>query len=332
MSYWRKLLKVDPIQLLLSSSNETLTYYVRRDLLGIKDKAAKGIFINKEIDQITKRQQPNGSWIFKSSSVKKYPSINHNLIETFKSLRILVGKYEMENSFEVISRCANYIFSCQTEEGDIRGILGNQYMPYYCGMLIEYLLKAGYKDDDRIERALKWLISSRQNDGGWVIPLQTIKIDKNDDKTYSSAPIIADKNLPSSHLSTGMVLRAFTTHPDYCKTEVIKKAGILLKSSFFKADKYNDRKSPKYWTKFQYPYWWTTLVSSLDTLHYLGFSLEDKDIKKGVDWLLSNQNDNGIWDTKYKNGATYKLDSNQLWVCYDICRVLKKYFTDSGLN
>ena len=154
MDNWIKILAVNPVKQLLSSGDDTLTYYVERDILDNKNN--KTIF-NKETDQIIKNQQSDGSWIFRSSSVKQYPSINHNLIETFKSIRILVGKYEMDRSSESISRCADYIFNCQTSEGDIRGILGNQYMPYYCGVLVEYLIKAGYEDDKRLHTNQLWI-------------------------------------------------------------------------------------------------------------------------------------------------------------------------------
>ena len=179
MDNWIKILSINPLKRLLSSGDDMLTFYVKRDLLNetsIKKTRQKGI------DQIIKRQQSDGSWIFKSNSVKKYPSINHNLVETFKSIRILVGKYEMNRSNEVISKSADYIFSCQTKGGDIRGILGNQYMSYYCGLLVEYLIRAGYENDKRIESAMNWLVATRQNDGGWVVPLQTVKINKLDDK------------------------------------------------------------------------------------------------------------------------------------------------------
>jgi hypothetical protein len=172
---------------------------------------------------------------------------------------------------------------------------------------------------------MNWLVATRQNDGGWVVPLQTVKINKLDDKTYADVPIINDQSLPSSHLATGMVLRAFSVHPVYKKTNITRKAGELLKSRFFKPDKYTARKAPEYWIKFQYPYWWTTLISSLDSLYNFGFTIEDKDIEKGIEWFLINQNENGLWNTQYDKGDTDRLKLNQLWICYSICKILKLY-------
>ena len=38
----------------------------------------------------------------------------------------------------------------RTQEGDIRGILSNQYMPYYMGAILEILIKADYQKDGRV--------------------------------------------------------------------------------------------------------------------------------------------------------------------------------------
>lgn len=323
MNNWVTLLSVNPLEKLLSSNDKILTSFVKRDLL---DENSPVNIDNKEIQQIIKKQLPNGAWKFKSQSVSKYPSINHDLVETFKSLRILVGKYELDKSHPTISKCADYIFTCQAEEGDIRGILGNQYMPYYCGAIVELLIKAGYEKDDRVEKAIKWLISNQQNDGGWVVPLQTVKVDKLNDLTYASSPIIADKTLPSSHLATGMVIRGLAAHSVYKKKEPSKKAAKLLKSRFLQSDKYNDRKTPEYWTKFQYPYWCTTLLSSLDSLYQIGYTTKDKDVEKGLEWLLVNQHPSGFWSSQYDKGNRDKLELDKLWIGYNICKILKWYF------
>ncbi len=77
--------------------------------------------------------------------------------------------------------------------------------------------------------------------------------------------------------------------------------------------------------KFQYPYWWTTLLSSLDSLYNVGFTIKDKDIEKGIEWFLINQNESGLWKTKYDKGDKEKIELNELWIAYGICRIIKLY-------
>jgi hypothetical protein len=57
-----------------------------------------------------------------------------------------------------------FLFSFQTPSGDIRGILGNQYVPYYTAAMIELFIKAGYSHDDRVKKAFQWFDSIRQDD------------------------------------------------------------------------------------------------------------------------------------------------------------------------
>lgn len=325
MRYWINILSIDPIKYLCKCEDKYLSYLIQRNIL---DKQTSfPVDTHKEIKQILSKQKDDGSWVYRNKTNKiKYPSINHELFETFKAIRLLVGKYGLNKSNEQICKAIEYILSCQTSEGDIRGILGNQYMPYYCGLLLEFSIKAGYKDDERIINALRWLTRCKQNDNGWVIPMQLVeKLNVFDDNIYSIEPILPDKTKPSSHMTTGMVLRAFSTHPDYRKRNVSIEAAKLLKNRFFKSDKYNNRKHPDYWVKFEYPYWWTTLLSSLDSLYDLGFGINDKHIEKAIEWLLINQKEDGLWGNIPTKGNIDKYKLERAWVSYDICRLLKLY-------
>jgi hypothetical protein len=80
-----------------------------------------------------------------------------------------------------------------------------------------------------------------------------------------------DRSWPSSHLITGIVLRALAAHRHYRHSAATRHASELLKSRFFCCDTYPDRAAPSYWLIFSYPYWWTDLLSALDTLAQIGF-------------------------------------------------------------
>jgi hypothetical protein len=51
-----------------------------------------------------------------------------------------------------------------------------------------------------------------------------------------------------------MVLRTLVAHRDNMAAPEALKAADLLKSRFFKSDKYVDRLAATYWTKFQNPF------------------------------------------------------------------------------
>jgi hypothetical protein len=120
-----------------------------------------------------------------------------------------------------------------------------------------------------------------------------------------------------------MALRAFAAHPDYRYRPEVITAGEALKSRFFQADKYNDRKAKSYWFKFQFPFWWSNLLTALDTLLKLGFERKDADVAKGLDWFIRNQAEDGLWPTGYGHGR--KAARNRCRVGLAVCRMLRGF-------
>jgi len=154
--------------------------------------------------------------------------------------------------------------------------------------------------------------------------MQAIPSKDRTEEMWRGAPISPDRSRPFSHLATGMVLRAFAAHPGYRQREEARIAGERLKTRFFKPDKYNDRKAPQYWTKFQYPFWWSNILTSLDSLSLIGFSSDDPDIWKGLGWFISNQEENGLWATSYGKGRN--AERVKSWIGLAVCRVFKRFY------
>ncbi len=98
---------------------------------------------------------------------------------------------------------------------------------------------------------------------------------------------------------------------------------MCLKQRLFQADKYTDRKAPSYWLKFQFPFWWTSLLTALDTLSMLGFGKEEAEIARGLDWFVAHQAEDGLWPTGYGQGR--QAEANRRWVGLAVCRMLRRY-------
>ncbi len=316
---WRRHLRADPLAVLESAATEeALAYWLRRDVLDERVPSVERLWLLREPVALLRSQQADGSWRFHGS----FPSYaNYNLLETFRTLRILIQQYGLDRSHPQIARAAEYVFTCQTEQGDIRGILGNQYMPYYHGMLLELLIRAGYEDDRRVVSGMEWLLSVRQADGGWIIPVQAVPARSKTARLWSGKPIEPDRSLPHSHLATGMALRPLALHPAYCKRPEVIAAGIRLKARFLHPDRYNDRKSASYWTKFQYPHWWTDILMALESLASMGFTANDADAQRALEWFMEHQDPDGIWPTGYDKGRN--AAAMRRWVGLTICRVLR---------
>lgn len=292
-----------------------------RDLLGNSEGNPKLLCDLPEVQKILIRQQPDGSWHYKGNRPGDELGEAYELLETWRTLRKLVDMYGFVRSHLAISRACEYLLSYQTEEGDIRGILSNQYMPYFMGAMLEILIKAGYEKDDRVEKGMQWLLKMRQDDGGWISPLLLFKMSDYYD-ICMRPPNQPQRHLPFSHMVTGMVIRAFAAHPKYKKSHEAIRAGQLLKSRFFKKDAYTSRQAEAYWFKFQFPFWWTNLLTVLDSLMRIDFSAQDEDIERGINWLIDNQGQDGLWKASY--GKTGEVNPDD-WVTYAISRVLKNF-------
>ncbi len=331
MADWTSCLAYDPIKPLINPGSDAVSFFARRDLLGLDSGPIESVWELPEAARIIKKQRPDGSWKYPGRAGG--PGVKYGLIETWKQLRYLVDQYGMDRSRPAVSKAAEYVFSCQTAEGDLRGILANQYAPYYPGALLSLLIKAGYGDDPRVEKGLRWLLDVRQDDGGWVIgspgmvglglnPAGISDLTSNPERETARA---FDRSKPFSAAGTGMVLRAFAAHAAYRKSPEALKAADLLKSKLFKKDNWASYGHPDNWVRFQFPFWWTNLVSALDTLSAMGFAAEDPDSHRAIDWLAGHQEPDGLWKTSYSRlHRSPEKRQTRLWVSLAICRILKR--------
>lgn len=324
MKNWKEQLRFDPIHTILLTENKAIVYFIKKDLLEVKVESINILWELPEVEKILRKQQDNGSWKYSGGKKDIRTQENYNQLETYRQLGFLIEKYGFNKKHPVIEKAAECLFSFQTEEGDFRGIYGNQYSPNYSAAIMELLIKAGYSTDTRIDKGFEWLLSIRQNDGGWAIPIRTNNAKWTDvmDSEITLQPI---KHKPFSHLVTGVVLRAFAAHPKYKVREEARRAGELLASRFFKPDKYPDRHTAEYWTRVTFPFWFTDIVSSLDILYYLGFTSKHPQIKFALKEIRSCQLENGLFDLKLLKTKDKDLP---LWIALLICRIFKNYFSN----
>ena len=323
MNKWKNHLNFDPIPCMLLTTNKALLYFIKRDLLEEDYGPIENLWELQDAQKILKKQQEDGSWKYPGGKKDIRSPENYNLLETYRQLGFLTELFGFNKSHSSIQKAANYIFSFQTEEGDIRGIYGNQYSPNYTAAILELLIKTGYQKDHHIENGLQWLLSRRQNDGGWAVPIRTNNA-KYIDVVNSKKVLQPIRTQPFSYMITGVVLRAFAAHPNYQNHASVISASKLLLSKFFKSDNYPDRRDISYWTKFTFPFWFTDLLSSLDSLYFIGFENSHPQILKALDWFKSNQLEDGSWNLKLLKGA--KIEDYIQWFNFLISRTFKRYF------
>ena len=270
------------------------------------------------------KQAQVGSWRYPGGKGSIRSQENYDQLETFRQLGVLVEKFGFTRQHPAIERAAGYLLSFQTDAGDIRGIYGNQYAPTYVGAILELLIKAGYLDDPPIAKALAWLLAMRQSDGGWAIPVRTIGVPFPEfvDAERYPEPLAPDRSKPSSHLVTGMVLRAFAAHPAWLTAVEVREAGTLLANRLYKRDAYSDRSDASYWERVSFPFWFTDIVSSLDTLSRLGFDPDTPTISAALARLRELQRVDGTFAFKLLRAKDRDLP---WWISLAVCRSLRRW-------
>ena len=119
---WFAQLKFDPIPVLLSSDDKAIEYFTKRDLLDETVESITCIWQLPEVQKILRKQQPDGSWKHTGKETVTYPKYHYALAETWKSFRVLVEQYQVTKEHDGARTAAEFMFSCQTSQGDIRGM------------------------------------------------------------------------------------------------------------------------------------------------------------------------------------------------------------------
>jgi hypothetical protein len=333
MAPWRRKFRFDPIPPLLAFDDEALRYFVRRDLLGEPPDDIARLWRSPQALKILKKQKPDGSFPFPQAN-KKHSDVNYALAETWRQFRYLVEVYGFTREHPRSEQAAEFLFSCQTADGDIRGFLANQYATYYTGAILSLLIQAGYANDRRVEKGFRWLLAMRQDDGGWTIPILTHPFSGKAMYRLTSTfmdPVEPDRSKPFSHNWTGMVLRAFAVHPKRRASQAAKTAADLLADRFFQEDGYSSYRAASYWVRFQYPFWWNNLVAALDSISRIGIPAEDPRIARALGWLVEHQGKDGLWRDTYaspraRGTETAKVHGTRCWVSLAICRIFRRYY------
>lgn len=325
MDAWRKQLRYDPIPILTGSGSEPVAYFARREFLAEDPGPLERLWECRDAQKIVRRQSKNGRWKYPAPGATDRSLEDYDQIETFRNLGFLVEKYGFTRRHPAVQKAAAFLFSFQTAAGDFRGIYGRQYSPNYSAAIMELLIKGGYGRDPRIDRGLRWLLSMRQADGGWAVPLRTAGVARYTETLARGKTIEPDRSKPFSHMITGVVLRAFAVSGKYRNHTAVQSAGQLLAARFFKPDAYIDRKAVGFWTGFRFPFWFTDLISALDSLSRLGFSADDPHVRTGLDWFVQRQRADGGWALKLLGGADKALP---YWLDLSVCRIFRRFYSD----
>lgn len=320
MPDWPNQLRYDPVGALEDCPDPAVRFFVRRDLHGRDAMDTRVLWELPRPARILARQAKDGSWTFRGARPNLERGQDYDQVETYRWMRHLVELYGFDRRHPAVERAAAWLLERQTGDGDFRGIYGRQYAPNYSGVITELLVKAGYRDEEAVERSFRWLLFMRQQDGGWAIPFRTAGGNLCSAAQRTILQPVREK--PFSHLATGMVLRAFAAHPVHRRSEAARHAALLLAGRLMRRDAYPDRGSILHWQRPTVPFWFTDAVSALDTLSLLGTGPENAGVRRALDWIRAQQGRDGLFHFDMLAIATVPHPGH--WASLAVCRILAR--------
>ncbi len=151
--------------------------------------------------------------------------------------------------------------------------------PHFHGWAVAALSRVGLDGDSRVTAAFQYLLHHRQADGGWA--WRGVRADS--------------PARPSSHLATGMALRAFAASPAHRVSREARRAAELLATRFMQPDRYPDRRAAAYWETLSEPRFYTDLLDALDSVTAVGLGKENAGVRIAEAYLRSRQDADGLW-------------------------------------
>jgi hypothetical protein len=277
LSGWRARLASDPIPRLLREGSPSVLARIRRDL--IDDSEAPGlseVWAYPEVKSVVKKVDKNGSYAAKAPDKAlggpKFAAALATLRTIDRLADLGVRLEEGDKSPPELSKSVDFLLDSQEPDGGIADLALAETPKGRAKMV-------GLEGDRRVERGLQYLLERRQDDGGWA--WRGVRTD-------SAAR-------PSSHLVTGMVLRAFSSAAARRGSREARRAAELLATRFLQPDRYPDRKAPGYWELLTEPRFYTDVLDALDTVTAIGLGKENSGVRTAEAYLRSRQSGDGLW-------------------------------------
>lgn len=306
----------DPIAWLLQPDNPSVRYLTLRHLIGKPEddpevrQTRADIHGSPIVKRIFARQSPEGCWGDPASPyLPKYKA-------TYWTLMIL-GFLGLSRDDERVRRAAEYVFTFQRPEGGfgergpegarreydyiverarkrgkeppaepefIADCLHQSVLSCLTGNVVAALLRLGYGDDPRVWRAIDWLASVQNADGGWLCP-------------YWKAHI---RDRHGCFYGTICPLEAFAEIPENRRTPAVQGAAargaeFLLMHRLYKADHHDFRVISEGFLTLSFPWFYggSNILRSLWILTKLGICDERMDDALAV--LRSKRAPEGTW-------------------------------------
>lgn len=346
---WESAFEVAPVDWLLEEDNPSVHYFTLRDLLDLpRDspeliEAREAVVVSKKVSRIFRKQRPGGFW---ESPARPY----HPKYKATYWQLIILSLLGLDRGDERVRRTVEYIWRFQHEDGGFcsrkeegarieyeavkarmerrgkspppfdewaPGEIKESEMSCLTGNVCASLIRMGYAEDERVRKALDWLVEVQNEDGGWLCP-------------YWRAHV-RDKH--GCFMGTITPLDAFAEYPVRLRTRAMKEAIVrgaefLLMHRLYKADHHDFRVINESWLKLGFPKFSYDILRGLDVVTRLGYS-EDGRIGDALGVVLDKQGEDGRWILESTLSGRMQTNLEQKgrpskWITLNALRVLKR--------
>jgi hypothetical protein len=341
-----KVLSGKVIDWLLEDNNPSVRFFALRDLCQVHERAKDIRAARQQIARschavrLWRTQQSTGYWEDADKPyVPKYKASYWQIM--------ICGYLGLDKADARVAKACEHIFSFQHPEGGFTGTSEEQAKDSYAyyvkkgknmppqdqwvaqqvfegqmscltGNVVAALQRLGYASDSRVKRALDWLISVQNEDGGWLCPYWHAHIKDTHGCFYGTLwPLEACAEVP------------FKTQTPSIKQAIEKGAEFLLMHRLYKADHHGFKVINRSWLQLTFPWFYRySILRALDVLTALGYT-RDTRLMDAVNAVLRKRRRDGTWPLESTpTGRIYlnfgsKGQANK-WITLVALRVLKR--------
>lgn len=332
MSDWKAVLKSDPTGWLLEEENPSVRFYTLTDILDKPEQdpevqqAKRAIMQTGLVPEILRKQAEPA---YRDSFSRFYTAKYTGLVWTL----IVLAELGAEAVPPIREQC-EYLFQHAQERIDggfsqntamkTGGGRATEVIPCLTGNLVWSLIRFGFEDDPRLQRAIDWLTRfMRFNDG----------VEENPQRPpYDRYEICWGKH--TCFMGVVKALKGLSTILPERRTPEIdatlrEAAEFMLIHHIYKRSHNLNRNAKPGWQKFGFPLMYQTdVLEILDILTRLG--LRDSRMEEAVRLVLSKQDETGRWPVENTyNSDRLLIPFGQMgdpskWITLRALRVLKR--------
>ncbi|EKQ54595.1 MAG: hypothetical protein B655_0707 [Methanobacterium sp. Maddingley MBC34] len=338
MCDWKSYLNADPIPWLLEEDNPSVKYFTLLDILDKSQNdplvvdARRQIMEVGTVPKILDKQETGGYWGPPENFYLrgKYKGTSWQLI-ILAEMGADIGDERIKNACEFIlensqdpeSGAFSYIMSKEVN-GKGHGGDHERVLPCLTANMTWSLIRLGYLDDERVQKAIKWLIKyQRFDDEPWKAP---------DEWPYKRW-----KRCWGEHTCHSIIvksLKVFAEIPKKSRTPemedcIAKGAEHMLNHSIHKRSQPPVRGSFK-WLEFGFPLMWNVdALEVLGLLTKLGYN--DERMNEALEIMISKQNLEGRWilENTFNGRLQTSIERKgkpSKWITLNALRVLKRFY------